>query len=522
MRTDTPRAYESRRGGVLKKLMVAIAIVFLILIVLVASEVFAALTAKGAITTDYGQRIHDRTLERQRAVIGEGPNQWPRFAEILAKVEQGQIDLERRNAAYQPAANDPFPAIDFWIIRGPYDDPSAYNTPNLATHYARARRRGIEALDHWRDIGVFEASADLPSLHRVSMPPAGAPAVESRSAEPGRARALARAMAARVRLAAESGDPAEQLAVFEEGLALARIMADSGSILGWLTAHGIDGLVVECFLDDAFLYPIDDATLAGADAAIGRELVDHYPGIADIMMDQRDAAHDHIQHVYDSDGRFIPRNHARLSYTYDIDDAPDELLPVGDSDWSNVHARVFVGRKAADAWIDDAYDLADACAKATGPAALTADAALAAHYDAAGWRNPARDINVEPLQLIETARRRTIQVAGWRVVLAIERHRLAHDGAPPQRLSDLGDLLPDHLRTDPFTEQPWDYQPAPITTGWNNQPLTAHQIARPYSLSSRPMPGLAGVQPPFPSHPKHGVLITMPVERPMEWQAKTR
>jgi hypothetical protein len=186
---------------------------------------------------------------------------------------------------------------------------------------------------------------------------------------------------------------------------------------------------------------------------------------------------------------------------------------VGDSDWSNVHARLFIDRTAATEWINDAYDLADAAAAATGGAAPSADAALAAHYAAADWRNPAHTINVEPMRLIEIARRRDIQIAGARVVLAIERYRLAHDGNAPQSLADLGDLLPDHLRTDPFTEQPWDYQPTPITTGWNNQPLTAHQVARPYTLSSRAMPGLAGVQPPFPSHPNHGVQITMPVEK---------
>lgn len=59
-------------------------------------------------------------------------------------------------------------------------------------------------------------------------------------------------------------------------------------------------------------------------------------------------------------------------------------------------------------------------------------------------------------RVISEDRVRRITLAGARVVLAIERYRLAH-GQPPETLDELGDLLPDGLGVDPVTEQPWDY-----------------------------------------------------------------
>lgn len=511
-----PHKPVSRRGGILAKLVISIAIAVLVIVMLAIAELLAAVNATPSITTNYGQRIHDRILERQRDLRGDGLNQWPRFAEIMEKVEEGSNDLDRRNQAYQPGAVDPFPAIDFYIIRGPYDDPAAYNLPDLAAHYARARERGIEAYNHWRDIGVFEASADLPGLQPITSPDIPAPGVEVPLEQFGLARSLARAQVARMRLAAEANDPEERIVALEEGLALSRIMADSGTMLGWLTSIAIDGLAVTSFLHDAYLFPLDDATLAAADATIERELVDNFPTLADVMASERDAALDHIQRVYTARGRFIPLAHARLCFPYDLSDAPEELLPLGDSKFSNIHSRLFIDRDAATSWINEAHDLASAAASATGTDAFAADSALSAHYTAPTWRNPAKDIGLEPNRIIEIARRRTIQVAAWRVMLAIERYRLAHDGTPPETLADLGDLLPQPLRTDPFTGQPWLYEPTASTTGWNNRSLDAHVVAWPYTLASRPLPGFETATPKFFNHPDTGVLITMPIELPMD------
>ncbi len=515
-----PHKPVSRRGGILAKLVISIAIVVLVIVILAIAELLAAVNATPSITTNYGQRIHDRILERQRDLRGDGLNQWPRFAEIMEKVEEGRNDLTNRNETFQPVADDPFTYIDFWIIRGPRDEPSAYGVSAVAGHYARARQRGIEALDHWHDIGVFDASADLPDLHRIVMPVDEAPAVESPIDELGLSRALARALVARMRLASESGEHAERVLVLEQGAALARIMADSGSLLGWLTAYGVEALMVDCFLHDVYLFPTNDASLAAADAAIERELADAYPTLADVMANERDAALDHVQRVYTATGRFIPLAHARLCFTYDISDAPEELLPLGDSKFSNIHSRLFIDRDAATAWINEAYDLADAAATATATAtgtdAIAADIALNAHYTAPTWRNPAKDIGLEPNRIIESGRRRNIQVAGGRVMLAIERYRLAHDGTPPATLADLGDLLPQTLRTDPFTGQPWLYEPTASTTGWNNRSLDAHEVAWPYTLASRPLPGFETATPKFFNHPDTGVLITMPIELPMD------
>ena len=331
----------------------------------------------------------------------------------------------------------------------------------------------------------------------------------------GESRQLARAQAARMRLAAERGDQAARLIALEEGLALARIVSGMGPLLGWLTGTAIEGLILSELLNGLYLYPVDDdAWLVAADAIIVRELIDLAPTPASLFTNKHLEHLDEIQRSFTEGGRFVPQAHVNNHYAYDPSQAPGHLTPFGDSAWSNIHGRVYLSQGPVEAWFDKARTLAIEAATATGQAALTAEAELADHLSSADWRNPIGEAMLDYGQVVDIARRPQIQIAGTRVVLAIERYRLRNDGCTPQSLDDLGDLLPEHLRSDPFTEQPWVYEPTPSTVGWNGRPLGDDEEAWPYTLRSRPMPNAPTTRSPPRDSPMNGMLITMPMYLP--------
>ncbi|MFI4881490.1 MAG: hypothetical protein ACIAQU_02770, partial [Phycisphaerales bacterium JB064] len=124
-----------RRGGVLKKLMLVIAIVIGAGMLLVAIETYGAISSKPAITENYAQQLHDRTLERQRARAGDGLSQWPKFQEILARAQEGATDLQQRNASFTTDRENPWSHIDFSVIRGIGEDPYRQITEDTPRYY---------------------------------------------------------------------------------------------------------------------------------------------------------------------------------------------------------------------------------------------------------------------------------------------------------------------------------------------------------------------------------------------------
>lgn len=503
----------SRRGGVLKKLLLTLAALFTLVIVLLGVEALIAVTSSPSITDNYAQQRHDATLERQRARAGDGLNQWPRFQDVFLKVDQGMEELERINSnASSGSTDNPWSYVEFSVVRGPGSQNSHRVTADAPRLYEQARESAIDALEHWRDIGVFDAASVLPGIERSALPPTDGPMMHMLLPELGKTRQLARAQAARMRLAAEAGDDAQRLAAFEETLALARITADTGPLIAWLTGIAIEALALNELVEGLFHHPPAEAAFFdAAGEIIERESLGAFPAMAVIIENERLDQLDVVQRSYTRGGRFVPLAHARLLYAYDISDAPGDLLPLGETAWSNIHARLFIGKREAVDWVERSTQLAIAAANATGQAIPQADAALAAHGDSQDWTNPIYAVSPNLDRSIETDRRRRIMIAGTRVMLAIERFRYNNDGAVPSSLNDLGDLLPDDLPTDPVTGQPWLYEPAPTTTDWKGNPLDPHQAPWPYTLRSGPLPGLRRDMGPYASHPSYGVLITQPV-----------
>ncbi len=502
--TSIPATTPIRRGGVLKKFLLTLAIIFAVAIVLVGYEAFLAITSKPAITQNYSQQIHDQSLERQRAHFGEGLNQYPRFEEHMREVYAAWEWLKEQDDALPKDHDNPWPVIDFSIIRGASEDPYREEGDDIPMYYAQARQRAIDALTHWRDIGIFDRAAEVATLQRVAIPPEDGPILEMLLPYLGASRQLARAQAARMRLAAEAGDRAQVQTAFEESLALARLTADQGFLICWLVGVTIGDVSLSELADGLVLHPPQDEAgekwLLAADAAIEREQFGLFPPLQHALEVERLAVADLVQRVHTGSGRLMPQKIARHAI-------------FGDSPLSNITARAYYDRQETDAWLDRAYELSIAAANATGPDAVAADERAERFIDDLEWNNViGENFMIATHRSTRLERSRRIKAAGTRVVIAVERYRLGNDGAIPQTLGDLGDLLPDALRTDPFTGQPWDYQPTPMTTRAGGEPLEPNDTVWPYTLASRPLPGTTPPEGPSEHDPYEGILITTPVE----------
>ena len=500
--------HPTRRGGILKKLLITLAIIIALVVLLVGYEVFLALTATPAATQNYSRQIHDQALARQRAIFGEGLNQWPRFEAAMLEVEAASQWLEEYNESIPDQERySPYGYIHFYHLMSFSDE------GGTKEQYEVGRRRALEVLEHWRSIGIFDRAAEIASLERVAVPPVDGPTIDVILPHLGDARQLTRAQAARMRVAVERDDHDQALTAFEESLALGRIVSGQGTLISWLSGMAMDALVLDQLAQCLLLHPVpDERWLIAADAAIERESFEYYPSFQHILENERLENAAEIQRFFTASGRFIPLEFARQSHAYDMADAPDEILPFGDTRFSNLHGRLFLSRRETDAWLDRAHELAVEAVTTTGSDSIAADRAIEAFTDDVDWRNPIAEYSSILSSLATIERMRQINAVGTRVLLAIERYRLRNGGAIPQTLDDLGDLLPASLRTDPFTEQPWDYQPTPATTRNNGTPLKPNDTAWPYTLRSRALPG----SPPSSrvNDPNKGILINRPAQGP--------
>ena len=508
----TAHTMYSRRGSVLKKMLIVFAAIFTLVVLVVGAELFQALTAHPTITENYSKRVHDRMLERQRAIFGDGPNEYPRLEAPMTEAYAAYEWVRSQDAERQYDRDDPWPDPGFDMLLGNAKEGNLEYNDGLAEYYEDARTRAIAALYHWRDAGLFDRAAEIAKMERVAVPPSDGPVLEMLLPYLGAARRLNLAQAARLRMAAEAGDDAQAITAFEESLAMSRLTANQGYLICWLVGISMHDLAYEQLTAAIMLHPpTDERWLIAADAAIEREAGDRFPKLADVLENERLATADIVQRSYTKGGRFIPLAHARLIHYGELSSAAQRMVAFGNTRLSNITGRLYIDRDATDAWLDRALELDLAAANATGPDAIAAEREAKAFAQTATARNPIGGIGHDISNSLRSDRARRIRASGTRVQLAIERYRLRHGGAIPQTLDELGQLLPESLRTDPVMLAPWVYEPTPVTIDWQGTPLGQFQRPWPYTLRSAAFPGFEGQVPPIEDHPSYGLLITRPV-----------
>ena len=500
----------TRRGGILKSLLLVIAGIVLLLLLVLGFEFYLGATAKPTIPVNYTQRIHDARLERQRAANGPGLNQHPLFEEHMVFIRSVNEQAVERwiDASSDPA--DPWAPPSFDLM---------YTVPEKGTReqFAAAQRLVREGLEFWRDQGVFARSAELATLERLARPPFDGPVFQWLLPHLGAARMLARAQAARAHVAAERGDADDWLTAIEEMFVIARHIEGMGALIDYLVGVAIRSLARTALLETMLKHGLHDAsTLDRIEAVVHRELINSAVPMERVLNNERAFVDDIIQRSFtdngNGNGRFIPLAFSRLMGEQ-VFGSGSMMLPLGDNAASNIHGRLFFDRREATEWADAQWALYIESAAAQGADAVALDRKSESAAIEQDWRNPITSVISNYTRTIMTSRVDRIQTQGLLVLLAIERYRLQHGDALPQTLDDLGDLLPEQLRTDPFIGQPWDYQPTPRTLDASEQPLREGALAWPYTLGSR---GLRGMEPDRPSernnHAYYGVLITQPIQ----------
>lgn len=451
--------------------------------------------AKPTIAVDYEQLRHDRMLELQRQELGVTTNQWPRFRKLMDEITPF-LDEERDTRA-------DVSRIDInndWAGWGM--DPSLWE-PKFGprSHHEAEFARVLSVLDAWRHRRFFELTAALAQLEGVVHPPDvhGQPSHVKLTDQ----RELARVQAARLHTAADRGDHDDRFAAFAELVVVNQTIAWFGGQIDWLVAEAGISAACEHLLKAHLRHPIgDDAWLADTDDVLARHAQERWlPNRALIASIHEDYL-DHIQRTYTDDGTgdgvFLPGKYNEMFYFFENAIADFE--------------GPFASRREATAWLEQHVELLHRVTTTTGQDYLEAEAAMLASAEAAGPRVPSA-IDIDYSRMIRVLRKFEIRVAGTRVVLAIERYRLANGGAIPDSLDELGDLLPESQRTDPLSGEPWVYHAYPTSITEFGRDLLPGAKAWPYQLWSRALPGNEQATK-WSSDPKNGVLITVPLQAP--------
>ncbi len=442
---------------------------------------------------DYAQRLHDESLAAQRELMGDKPNQWTEFEALMTELQAFTDEAKKADREAWDREEDD----NTWAGMGIMTITTIPNRGTPAPHAAE-RDRVLAIFMDFQARGIFELTARAPTL-TVTMPPA-----EDITFTIGQARfvgvptSVMRFQSARMHLAGDND--AQRIAILHEVLALGRNLSWQGSIFDWILGqlHAIIGS--KDFLRSQLLHPTaSDAVLARADALIELEAMHRTATIEYAIRTVDMSIKDVIQDTYFNRGQLdleAYENHVPTGLFGAL--APEEP---------------YEERGAVEAWFDTLHQLFLEAAIATGPEVLRAHDSVVAHRETATVHSPlAKNIAIPPSMLFEQ-QRFDIHMAGARVILAIERYRLRHDGTPPETIDDLGDLLPKDLRTDPLTGTPWMYEPTATTIAENGDTLLEGAVAWPYTLRSAPLPG---VEPStrWDENPKGGVLITVPIQGP--------
>ncbi|MGD1917086.1 MAG: hypothetical protein ACFCBV_12990 [Phycisphaerales bacterium] len=468
-------------------------------------------------TIDYAQRLHDDTLARQREVMGENENQWPRYESVMAELES-RLDIVKRadsNAFSAAEKSDPenvWAGLGLAIFgmvphRGAPED--------FAAEHARA----VAMFEDLRAQGIFDITAELSDLLVTMPPPEDRPFELSTQPFRSTSRQLIRLQNARMHLAGD--DEAQLLSGLQEGLTVGRHISWHGSVPEWMTGQLLVRIAVQDFLRALLRQPtLSDDTLARADALIVLEGQTRTAGIEHVIHAIDLTTKDLIQRTYSARGDLHIESHERY-FPPGFFDTPPPEEPIDNDDMFAIFGSMYFpspeepydSRKDVTVWFEPLQAMILEPARAKGNDVLPASDETAAFAQTATPHAPLAAGLAPPPRLIFFQRGLDLELTGTRVVLSIERFRLRNGGTLPASLDDLGSLLPVDTRTDPLTGTPWVYEPTPIEADRNGDPLLEGALAWPYTVRSAALPG-AEPNARWQSNPKGGMLITAPIQGP--------
>lgn len=267
-------------------------------------------------------------------------------------------------------------------------------------------------------------------------------------------RAMARAEAARMRLAAASGDWDGMLAPFERLLSMGRLCQHQPILITSLVGLAIEELARNELVAIMIERPLPEPVLVRAAEIIDRHAA--RPPADFPFKGERIGIQDTINRTHSASGLLLPAKLAEMGLSGTGPNglsAPRNVSPI-----LNVLGYIAPSKDSTEEKFDELFGRVFADALRTPRERITKPS----YADIWVEKTPANYILVRLLMPALTSAqrsfdRRLLTDAGLRTMLAIERHRARHAGAPPENLARIDADLKPLLRDDPWTEQPFGY-----------------------------------------------------------------
>jgi hypothetical protein len=410
----------------------------------VGLTVHRALTATPGRAVDYQQRLVDLAESFQKDAAAE-PNAWPL---LLSAIER--LDSAERAALAAAGGADARP--DDWPsgIDWPLD--FRVLVPPVGPEAVRERTRA--AMEDLSRAGLSDLLAELARSRRVVRPRQEGRLIEIPLSELARMRQLARACVARMYLAHSAGDHGDQVAAFEQALAVGRVACMQSTLLDRLTGIAIMALATGELRRQLTEAPPEARTGRDLLGALNRQAA-LVPPFSLPLEGERLMALDAVQWSYTDNGH----GDGRL-----ILNKADSLGGGGAvGGWTshpivNVLGLLYPGKAEATAKVNEYYD--NLIALAALPRRERAGAAF--DPDRFVGSLPNGHVVLRPLvaatgKALLADDRMTVEISGTRVMLALEIWR-AERGDYPASLEDLVPSVLAAVPVDPFSGRAYGYR----------------------------------------------------------------
>jgi len=241
---------KSRRTGCLTVL----GVIAIVLGLLVAREVYLAVTATPGSAIDYNQKLVDLVQGAQP----EGRDGWVHLEQAVAALDRAQDDFDRELSSNA-----------FDLTRNPAAIDEDYDLP--LQEYRDAAKQILQRME---EEGVFRSLDQLaasPRAVRDTTAQNVTRLIDILLPELGKMRQIARALAGKMYLAHQAGRDDEAAEAFEQGMALARVASSQATLIDHLVGIAIAALMIDELQHQLVERPHDEAALRRMLQALERQ-----------------------------------------------------------------------------------------------------------------------------------------------------------------------------------------------------------------------------------------------------------
>jgi hypothetical protein len=398
----------------------------------VGYQVYMALTATPGSSVDYGQKLVDLASSVSPGADRDD-NAFPHIRRAMKLRDEARQQIAEDNPGVERADG-----LDFALIYTPFDpeNPTALGNFSSVEEYEVRRNLALQGLELYRKMGVFDAVAEAGTKSRNIRPKAEGRLLDLMLPDLGGMRDIARANAARMRLARTAGDAPEFVEAFEQTMGLGRVATADPILISNLVGIALVALSLNELRDAILAGDLPPGSLEGVANALERHARfqpaslglkgEHISTLDIIQWTHTDNGH--------GDGRRILSIDTQLQANTAAGVVPPKLR--------NLAAIAYPGKRevtrVADTFYAKVVEYADMDPAARRNSAWHPDT----FSDSLSWRQDLLKLLIPALsKAISSNDQVRADVEGSKILVAIERSRAARGSLPP----DLNALVPEFL-----------------------------------------------------------------------------